>query len=391
MRKSDAKKKTLYNVKFQKPQLWMGILGVLLVLISLTGCSASRKSESERVTESVQTEEITESVETGEGTESVETEEGTESVETKTESAETDISEICEVGVRAMSVEERKITDYIINNDLLERGYMNSYDGGEPLLFSEDCVFQVNYGMSKPRYETVDFSEFAQLIEESNFYISKTCMLTFENGLITEALLESAYYQYGIYTNDSMGYWWYTIEELQEQLENDYEKISTEYADVAACEGKEIIETYIGNRGDGNSGWVLVKDVDGTILHTEFVHEARAGWNNIYLGENEEGSFLLTLHIEDRDTYGEYSYHVFRFTSDGTIEQIAGSLFGFGDLFLYNDDLFREWIEELTPYLKNSYLLLTTQDGKIRSEHVSEAEQYDYEHLNLNSRPYIIK
>lgn len=381
MRKSDAKERTLYSLKFQKPQIWMEILGVVIVAIGLTGCSANGKSVSERTTEPVQTEGATIEAE------SAETEE--ESVET--EFAEIDMQEICKVGVRSVSVENRKITDYVINNNLMEYGYMSSYDGGEPLLFSEDCVFQVNYGMSKPRYETVDFSVFAQLIEESNFYVSKTCMLIFENGLVTEASLESAYCRYGIYLNDSMEFWWYTIEELQERLENDYEKISTEHADVAACEGEEIIETYIGNIGDGNSGWVLVRDVDGTILHAEFVHEARVGWNNIYLGENEEGSFLLKLHIEDRETYGEYSYQVFRFTADGTIEQIAGSVFGFGDLFLYNDELFREWIEELAPYLKSSYLLLSTQDGKIRSEHVSEVERYDYEHLNLNSRSHIMK
>lgn len=70
---------------------------------------------------------------------------------------------------------------------------------------------------------------------------------------------------------------------------------------------------------------VLIRDAAGTLLHSEFAHESRAGWNNIYLGELDGTSYLMTLHIEDREEYGSYSYQVYRLAADGTVRQIAGS------------------------------------------------------------------
>ena len=43
---------------------------------------------------------------------------------------------------------------------------------------------------------------------------------------------------------------------------------------------------------------------------------------------------------------------------------------------LYDDGYFREWMGSLTPYLEHSHLLLSTQEGELRTEPVSEAERY---------------
>lgn len=124
-----------------------------------------------------------------------------------------------------------------------------------------------------------------------------------------------------------------------------------------------------------------MKDGEGTILYDLFAHHVRAGWINVYLGENKDGAFLMTVHIEEREEYGAYDYHVLRLGEDGEIKQIAGSCFEWGDLYLYDDDLFREWVTEMEGYLEESTLLLSSQDGKIRTEHVSDAERYNYETL----------
>lgn len=59
----------------------------------------------------------------------------------------------------------------------------------------------------------------------------------------------------------------------------------------------------------------------------------------------------------------------------------TGSSFDFGDSYRYDDEMFRSWADNLAYYLENSYLVLSSQDGEIRTERVSEADRYNYETL----------
>ena len=119
------------------------------------------------------------------------------------------------------------------------------------------------------------------------------------------------------------------------------------------------MEIYTGNIGDGDSGIVLFLDEEGFFFYSLGAHTARAGWNNIYLGELDGADFILTLHIEDRDTYGRYDYIVFEPIEHG-IRQAAGSSFEWGSgNVVYNEEYFQEWAEQLNLYLENSHLLLT--------------------------------
>ena len=43
--------------------------------------------------------------------------------------------------------------------------------------------------------------------------------------------------------------------------------------------------------------------------------------------------------------------------------------------------LFKEWVSGMEYYLRRSYLLLSSQEGEIRTEHISEADKYNYETL----------
>lgn len=85
---------------------------------------------------------------------------------------------------------------------------------------------------------------------------------------------------------------------------------------------------------------MLVKDAQGKLLYHEFAHAARAGWNNIS--------------------------------------------FSFDERQPYSQEEFKEFMEPLSKYLSASYLLLSTQDGEVRTERVSEADKYSYEKLVKN-------
>lgn len=298
-----------------------------------------------------------------------------------------------ELVVRSVSRSLRGIDRYVADGEF----------DGEPLVFADNCLFRVNTGMSQPKYEVVDFDTFADYISEGEESMNKPCLITYDGEKITEIALESAYYRYGI----SLSTWVADYDEYEMQKQAvaeaagadvtaedidllgeyytlDYSSAveSSRISDISDAEGIEQIEVYTGNTGDGESGYVMVYAADGkTLLHNEFAHTARAGWKSIYLGNSDGQSWLMVLHIEDRDDYGEYNYQVFRLDENGGVERIAGSSFVFGDGYIYDDELFWQWAQELEEYLDNSTLLLSTQDGEVRTEHVSEGNQYNYETL----------
>lgn len=284
--------------------------------------------------------------------------------------------------IKSISRSERGIDSYIMDGA--------DENAGIPFLaFAKNCAFMVNTSMEKAGvYEKISFDEFAGIVEAGMAYLNVPCSLTMEGGLITAAYLDSAWYSSGItYTAFTRDTWYEDIQKInrmsgEEVLENFYTLVRTEQTDIGDGPGEESIEIYTGNIGDGDSGIVLFKDEKGNILYAEGAHHARAGWNNIYLGEAEGIPYLMKLHIENCDTYGEYGYQVFRLGENGEILQIAGTCFQFDDGRVpYEADAFKDWAGNLTYYLEHSHLLLSSQEGEIRTEPVSEADKYSYETL----------
>lgn len=258
------------------------------------------------------------------------------------------------------------------------------------LAFDENCTFWVNVEMDSVRYEERGFDEFADLVGEAYPYLNPPLRLIFEDGLIEEAYLDSAYYGEGIAYAPVPPAMWYpdleqiTGETMEDILAKYYVPARTVQADVSDAEGMETIEVYTGSIGDGDSGIVRILSEDGTVLYGDGAHASRALWSNIYLGERDGVPFLMIMHIEDRELYGEYAYYVFRLDESGEVRQIAGTTFTFGGEIGYDDEMFREWAGRLMDYLADSRLLLSSQEMELRTEPVSEADKYNYGTLRRN-------
>lgn len=294
--------------------------------------------------------------------------------------------EVHTVNIRSIARSARMIDSYAADDSF-------PYDSGEPLAFAENCVFKVNYSMDTVDYREVSFDDFAVLTESGPHILNKPCVLVLQDGLIVEADLQSAWFNYGIsfdlFTPNEFLYDFLLEYEGESAFENFYSPASTESMDISDCEGNEIIEVYTGSTGDGDSGIVMFKNTKGELLCTDGAHVGRAGWNNIYLGEKDGVPFIMSVYVEDRWDYGGYGYWVYRLDEQGGIKQIAGSLFEFNlrnDLPEYDDDLFREWVGGMTPWLESSHLILSSQDGEIRTEKISEADKYNYDTLTLKDR-----
>lgn len=309
-------------------------------------------------------------------------------VEKETDGAKQESDGAYMISVRSIDAANRAIDVYVSD-------HMSSYDGDAPLQFAENCVFKINSEYGTYDFKETSFEAFTELIGEEDATFNQPCLCTFVDNEITEICLISAWNAYGISVDDTPptgSFCKYVMEEEgAEVFAECYSLVRTETADISAAPGEEIIEIYTGDLGDGESGFVLFKDAEGKLLYVQDAHSARAGWNNIYVGENENGPFILNVYVEDRWDFGGYGYWAYRLDEKGAVQMIEGSMFSFElapvKRFIYEDDRFREWIAPMEAYLKDSHLLLSTQDGEeVRTEAVSDADRYSYDALSLKGR-----
>lgn len=279
------------------------------------------------------------------------------------------------INIRRISREERKIDEYAGENT-------------EALVFAEDCVFTANYEMAGVGYEEISFDAFADLIGECDPYLNKPCAITIQNGEIVKAELDSAYMNYGIFFR-KMEADYESVEAVQEgseELIEGGEPVKSLRADISDRDGMENVEVFVEESpGYGvKNVYVVFKDSEGRLIWIERLDASRAGWGDIYIGERDGVGYIMRLHIEDRDQYGEYAYEVFRVAADGRASQIAGSSFEWGNGYVYDDSLFREWVSVMEYYLEKSDPVLSVQDGEVRT--AGGTERYNYETLSLKNR-----
>lgn len=284
------------------------------------------------------------------------------------------------MAVRSLSRSARCFDRYV-NPDFLETEQLGD------IMLAEDCVFLVNYEMDRIDYQEVDFDTFADLMAGQDEYLNRVCTLTFQDGLVTEAALENALEPYGITFSPKTDWEFERFRETGREtaLKESGSLLGTYRAELSDADGEERIEVRM--EKDQTEAAVLVYGAKGDLLYAETANTSRAGWNNIYLGRTETGDFLLTVHIEDREEFGIYTYEVFRLKEEGGIAQVAGSSFEWGGLYQYDGGRFRQWADGLERYLGSSFLLLSSQEAEFRTGEETEIgadlERYGYDALRI--------
>ncbi len=260
----------------------------------------------------------------------------------------------------------------------------------EALAFAEDCKYYRNilfdsFGIEK---EEISFDDFAQIFEKTG----SNCNIRLKDGRITEIVALTPYTGVA-YAPLYIDHWFYEEFKTEEfyELKASYEADIYHVADASSTgEEKEVLEVYTGNVGDGDSGYVLV-NVPGNKPFSIEAHTARAGWNNIYVTNIEGKDYILTLQIDYRDTYGAFTYNVYSFEEQTGEElaaiQLSGSIFSY-DKESFSEEAFLLWADSMEQYLKNATLLLSTQEGEVRTEQVNEYEKYKKEALLSMIREY---
>ncbi len=296
------------------------------------------------------------------------------------------------ISVRGLSHDLPGIEKYTTYNNYYT-GWDWENNRPQTLYFAQDCLFYVNRSTWGTEYEEITYEEYVEGMEDgSQQLISAPVRVTFQEGEIQEVYVESPAANYGIcydlpMRDDSLEMSEEYLGMSAEEILNTYYTLAySEQADAANAEGMETISVYTGDAGDGKGGYVVIHGEDGELLCSMYAGWSRVVWNNIYLGKREGTPFLMTVHIEDRYDVGEYQYHVFRLDEKGELMPIAGSSFEFGGEFLYDDEMFHQWAQEMTGWLEDSVLLLSTQDGKLRTGPASDAGRYNYDTLSGSPR-----
>ena len=360
-------------LRYQKPKKWMTVLLVAVCVALAAWMMVNPGSSTEGAEqENAVSGDAGDSTETAADADSTNTPDGAGTTETAvvdTESYE-EIAEAVLIDgqvpdgnytVRAQSIDwqEKAVDQYLVEDIEAAENY--------PILpFSGDCTYTVNSSMNKVELQNLSYDEFESMIQENgiDYYVVLYCVI--KDGQIRQVYMPSSHYGYGIAYAAPTDWDEFTWQQeavgldAEELLAAYYTLDNTETADVSNAPGAEQIQVYTGDVGDGQSGYVLIRDADGTLLHAEWVHESRAGWNNIYLGELDGTPYLMTLHLEDREEYGSYGYQVYRLAADGAVRQIAGSTLDWDSDTFYDEAIFRTWADEMSQYLAPSHLLLST-------------------------------
>lgn len=267
--------------------------------------------------------------------------------------------------------------------------FMESWNHIEPpcdygeLAFASDCRYHLycfDPESGTMESEDVDFDGFVDGLALDGT-TDVECKATCKGGLVTDIVAYSAYG--GItYSEPIEGRDYYDLHGTE-----GYQLVGTYVADVSEAEGMEKIYIYSGNMGDGDGGYVVVEEEgseDGQpekILWVEEAHTARAGWNNIYLGEIDGEAFLFTLSIDIRGGYGTLAYHAFRLDADGKPLPYNGAKYTY-EMETYEAENFMQWYAAMSVYMNHSFLLLSTQDGTLITcrfpENTSDGSDTDY-------------
>lgn len=253
------------------------------------------------------------------------------------------------------------------------------------------------YFVTDSEYEEGNLDWYANCIMRLDLRTLKTEIVAQAQGAVTpQDWQDQIDAFYGVYNRKNgkqkSHEWEEMVEYWGEDLLDQYELVRSLEADVADCPGEERIEVYV-LKADSElvpmyGGVVRILSGEGELLMTETADPPSPGRNSLYVGQQNGQSFLMNFYLEDRGTFGDYSYQVYRLTADGEIEQLYDSAFGWdydeslGErALLYNDEVFHEWAKTLQNYMEASQLLISTLEEEVETDPEVRPYRYNYDTL----------
>jgi len=155
-------------------------------------------------------------------------------------------------------------------------------------------------------------------------------------------------------------------------------------------DGEEDIIRISGAASDPELTFGDVLTPDGkTRLWTETAHTAHAGWNSIYLSRKNGEDYLLVFNPYQSTGLADFTYVLFYIKGKDKLDIVDSGSYSFsygaakGSENAFDEAKFRAFADKLNTYLKDSYLVLSTEGGTLRystpEKHLLPSEQYGTE------------
>jgi hypothetical protein len=153
-------------------------------------------------------------------------------------------------------------------------------------------------------------------------------------------------------------------------------------------DGKEDMIRISGAEIDPELTYLDVLDAKGkNRLWTETAHPAHAGWNSVYLYSKNGEDYLLVFNPYQSTGLADYTFVMFYITGKNKIDIADSGAYSFsygakkGSENYFDETKFREFADKVNTYLKDSYLLLSTEGGTLvystPEKHIAPSEQYE--------------
>lgn len=143
-------------------------------------------------------------------------------------------------------------------------------------------------------------------------------------------------------------------------------------ADLSHNDTEDIIRIE-GAKIDPDLTYLDVFDSTGkTRLWTETAHPAHAGWNSVYLCSRNGEDYLLVFNPYQSTGLADYSFVLFYIAGKNKINIIDSGAYSFsygaekGSKNYFDEAKFRAFADQVNTYLKDSYLLMSTEGGALK-------------------------
>lgn len=137
--------------------------------------------------------------------------------------------------------------------------------------------------------------------------------------------------------------------------------------------GKEDIIRISGAQIDPDLTYLDVFDSTGkNRLWTETAHPAHAGWNSVYLYSKNGKDYLFVFNPYQSTGLADYSFVLFYITGKNKIDIVDSGAYSFsygaekGSKNYFDEAKFRAFADQVNTYLKDSYLLMSTEGGALK-------------------------
>ncbi len=155
-------------------------------------------------------------------------------------------------------------------------------------------------------------------------------------------------------------------------------------------DGKENIIRISEAEVDPELTFADILGPDGkTRLWTETAHLAHAGWNSVYLYTRDGKDYLLVFNPYQSTGLADYTFALFYITGKDKIDIVDSGAYSFsygagkGSENAFDEAEFRAFADRVNTYLKDSYLLLSTEGGTLKystpEEQLLPSKEYETE------------